>query len=170
MNKQIEEICWNKLSFLIKKYEFDELVKELSQLITKSNEEAARVTAEEVIEKIRLSLQANVSNQMYSCYVNYDEDINTNIRNNMRGIARGIRRVKSTMKNMLSGKFQKKPLTYLAGSVGTIKQSSAEAGEHQTPKPNGTVDKTYTINRQYISNSCEVCGLPINLCQGVHFG
>jgi len=43
MNKQIEEICWNKLSFLIKKYEFDELVEELSDLITKSNEELKEV-------------------------------------------------------------------------------------------------------------------------------
>lgn len=91
----------------------EDMEKELTNLLKQQEQEIARVTAEEVIEKISASLQASVSSQLYDVYANYDEDIATNIRNNMRKIARGIRRVKSTMNNMLSGKYQKKPLTYL---------------------------------------------------------
>lgn len=105
------------------------LIKELSNLLTQQRELVARVTAEEVIEKIRASLQASVSSQLYDVYVNYDEDIATNIRNNMRKIARGIRRVKSTMNNMLTGKFQKKPLTYLKPLQFCDKLSQREKGK-----------------------------------------
>ena len=38
-------------------------------------------------------------------------------------------------------------IRYLAGRVETNKQSSTKAGEHQTPKPNGMVDKTHDSNR-----------------------
>jgi DNA-directed RNA polymerase alpha subunit len=38
-------------------------------------------------------------------------------------------------------------INYLAGRVETIKQNSTKAGEHQTPKPDGMVEKTTKENR-----------------------
>jgi homospermidine synthase len=81
----------------------DVLVKELSTLLTNSKREAV----EETLKKVNNSLRANVD-YLHHCYHYFGNDAEELLKEDKKMYAEGLKKVRKTMKNIASGKWQKR--------------------------------------------------------------